>query len=117
MALDPARLGLRALNECAEMFGPAGAGWLLCGRETTPFGTRMARSASASQIGALKMDPRLRAGGGVDSSGAPVLYPLLYVDIPTSGIFEGDAILGTASSAVSSALRSWLVRSSLSISR
>eukprot|EP00964_Phaeocystis_antarctica_P090767 scaffold58122_cov67-Phaeocystis_antarctica.AAC.4 len=39
------------------------------------------------------------------------------VDIPTSGIWESDAIAGTASRAASSALRSWVERSSLSISR
>ena len=37
------------------------------------------------------------------------------VDTPTSGIFEGDAIAGTASRAVSNALRSWVERSSLSM--
>ena len=39
VALAPTRFALRALDECAELFGPAGGPqvarrWLLCGRET-----------------------------------------------------------------------------------
>ena len=52
VALAPTRFALRALDECAELFGPAGG----CCAAVRPgrFGARRARSASAPQSGALR---------------------------------------------------------------